>query len=82
MVFFVAWLSAGDGDRNFSGTWVLDEKQSDLRSLPVVPGLVLTVSQEGAVIHCVESDRNGKSRAAGTYAPTTPRPSTSSERSE
>jgi type IV secretion system protein VirB10 len=67
MVFFVAWLSAGDGDRNFSGTWVLDEKQSDLRSLPVVPGLVLTVSQEGAVIHCVESDRNGKSRAAGTY---------------
>ena len=67
MVFSLALLSAADGDRNFSGAWVLDEKQSDLRSLPVAPGLVLTVSQEGAMIHCVESDGNGKSGAAWIY---------------
>jgi hypothetical protein len=64
-VFSVAWLSAADGDRNFSGAWVLDEKQSDLRTLPVAPGLVLTVSQEGAMIRCVESDGTGKSAQRG-----------------
>jgi hypothetical protein len=65
MVFSVAWLLAADGDRNFLGAWVLDEKQSDLRTLPVAPGLVLTVSQQGSMIHCVESDGTGKSAQRG-----------------
>ena len=67
LIVSVAWVSAADGDRNFSGAWVLDEKQSDLRPLPVAPGLVLTVSQDGPAIRCVESDGNGKSGAVWTY---------------
>jgi hypothetical protein len=60
-------LSAADRDRDFSGAWLLDDKQSDLRSLSVAPGLVLTVTQEGSAIRCVESDGNGKSGASWTY---------------
>ena len=67
MVVFLPGLWAADRDRDFSGAWVLDEKQSDLRSLPAAPGLVLTITQEGSAIRCVESDGNGKSGASWTY---------------
>jgi len=60
-------LSAADRDRDFSGAWVLDEKQSDVRSLPVAPGSLLTVTQEASAIRCVESDRTGKTGASWTY---------------
>ena len=60
-------LSAADRDRDFSGTWLLDEKHSDLRSLSVAPGLVLTVTQEGSAIRCAESDGNVKSGPSWTY---------------
>ena len=67
IVISLPWIRAADGDRNFSGAWVLDERQSELRSMPVVPGFVLTVSQEGPAINCVESDRSGKPGASWTY---------------
>jgi len=60
-------LWAADPDRDFSGTWVLDQKQSDLRPLPAAPGLVLTITQEGSAIRCVEADGNGKSGVSWTY---------------
>jgi hypothetical protein len=60
-------LWGADRDRDFSGAWLLDDKKSDLRSLSVAPGLVLTVTQEGSAIRCVESDGNGKSGASWTY---------------
>jgi hypothetical protein len=63
----VTGLRAADGDRDFSGTWTLDQRQSDLRSLPAPPGLLLTIAQEGSVIRCVESDGSGKSGAVWTY---------------
>jgi hypothetical protein len=67
MVSLLPRLPAADGDRDFSGVWILDEKQSDLRSLPVAPGLLLTVTQQGSAIRCVESDGAGKSGASWTY---------------
>jgi hypothetical protein len=63
----VTGLWAADGDRDFTGAWILDQRQSDLRSLPAPPGLLLTIAQEGSVIRCVESDGSGKSGAAWTY---------------
>jgi Bacterial conjugation TrbI-like protein len=67
IVAFPPWLSAADGDRDFSGAWVLDEKQTDLGSLPVAPGFVLTIAQEGSAIRCVESYANGKSGGSWIY---------------
>jgi len=43
------------GDRDFSGNWTLDRQQSDLRGLSVVPGDLLTISQQGATLRCTES---------------------------
>ena len=62
------WLApAADSDRDFSGVWVLDEKQSDLRSLPIAPEPILTVTVEGSALRCVESDASGKPGASWTY---------------
>jgi hypothetical protein len=63
----VTGLRAADGDRDFSGAWTLDQRQSDLRTLPAPPGLLLRIAQEGSVIRCVESDGSRKSGAAWTY---------------
>lgn len=63
-VFFAALpASSSDSDRDFSGTWILDEQQSDVRALPVAPASVLTVTLQGVNMHAVESDRTGKSAA-------------------
>lgn len=73
IVAILAFLSlprlapGADRDRDFSGVWVLDERQSDLRSLPAAPGPVLTVTQEGSTLRCAESDANGKPAASRTY---------------
>jgi type IV secretion system protein VirB10 len=66
-VFCRLELSAADRDRDFAGAWLLDEKQSDLRALPVAPGPVLTVTQENSAIRCMESDGSGQSGASWTY---------------
>lgn len=58
--------AAIDPDRDFSGVWFLDEQKSELASLPSAAPAQLSVSQEGAVIRCAESDKDGKS-AVWTY---------------
>ena len=58
--------AAIDPDRDFSGLWFLDEQKSELASLPSAAPVQLSVSQEGATIHCTESDKDGKS-AVWTY---------------
>ena len=58
--------AAIDPERDFSGLWFLDEQKSELASLPSAAPVQLSVSQEGATIHCTESDKDGKS-AVWTY---------------
>jgi type IV secretion system protein VirB10 len=41
--------------RDFSGTWVLDRQQSDIRALPATPAGLLTIAQQGASIRCTEA---------------------------
>jgi hypothetical protein len=53
--------AAIDPDRDFSGVWFLDEQKSELASLPSAAPAQFSVSQDGASIHCTESDKVGKS---------------------
>jgi Bacterial conjugation TrbI-like protein len=63
----LSWLAPGaDRDHDFAGVWALDERQSELSSLPA-PGLILTVTLDGSTIRCAESDVNGKPGASWTY---------------
>ncbi|HTQ54976.1 MAG TPA: hypothetical protein VMI94_10980 [Bryobacteraceae bacterium] len=48
-------LPAGADERNFSGDWTFDSQRSDLRGLPVHPGAVLSISQQGPVFRCTEA---------------------------
>lgn len=60
----LGWLAAAE-IRDFSGIWSLDRQLSNLRNLPAAPGDVLTVSQQGLVFHCAESDVTWSFRADG-----------------
>ena len=59
--------AATDPDRNFSGVWILDEKQSDVRALPDSPAALLTITQQDEVIRCAEGTPNGSSSATWIY---------------
>src|SRR5580765_1333600 len=58
--------AAIDPDREFSGAWYLDEQESELAGLSSDAPAQLSVRQEGAIIRCMESDKDGKS-AVWTY---------------
>jgi type IV secretion system protein VirB10 len=60
-------LAAADADRDFSGVWILDEPQSDLRGLPSAPGALLNVTQQDALIRCLESDQEGNAATVWVY---------------
>ena len=59
--------AAPDPDRDFSGVWILDEKQSDVRALPDPPAALLTITQQDEVIRCAESSPNGSSSVTWVY---------------
>jgi hypothetical protein len=48
-------LLAGADERDFSGNWTLDQEQSNLRGLPVSPGPVLTIGQQGSTLRCTDA---------------------------
>jgi type IV secretion system protein VirB10 len=50
VALLVASSAAAQGDRNFSGSWVLDAGRSDIRSVWVVPGGFLRVDQTAAAL--------------------------------
>jgi hypothetical protein len=58
-------LASGD-DRDFSGNWTLDTQQSNLRGLPVSPGTILAVTQQGSGFRCTESGVTWSFRVDGT----------------
>jgi type IV secretion system protein VirB10 len=61
-------LAAGtDPDRDFSGVWLLDEQQSDIRALVAAPGAVLNVSQQDLTIRSTETQKDGKPTALWLY---------------
>jgi len=59
--------AAPDPDRDFSGVWILDEHQSDLRALPAPPAAQLNITQQGDVIRCTETAADGTSPATWVY---------------
>ena len=59
--------AAPDPDRDFSGVWILDEQQSDVRALPAPPAALLTITQQDEFIRCTESSQNGGSSATWVY---------------
>jgi len=59
-------LLAGVDDREFSGNWILDEEQSNLRGLPDSPGARLTVRQEGSSFRCSDGSSAWSFRADGS----------------
>src|SRR5512133_2077796 len=59
-------LLAGGNDRDFSGTWTLDEQQSSLRGLPASPGPLLTIDQQGAAFRCTEAGVSWSFRVDGS----------------
>ena len=59
--------AAPDPDRDFSGVWTLDEKQSDVHALQDTPAALLTITQQDEVIRCTESSPNGSSAATWVY---------------
>jgi len=40
--------------RDFSGNWILDLPQSNIRALPTAPGASLTIAQQDTTIRCTE----------------------------
>jgi len=58
-------LASGD-DRDFSGNWTLDSQKSNFRGLPVNPGAVLTVTQQGSGFRCTESGVTWSFRVDGS----------------
>ena len=59
-------LITAAGDRDFSGTWALDQQHSKPGGLPVAPGPLLKVSRQGNVMHCAESGVSWSFRTDGT----------------
>jgi hypothetical protein len=59
--------AASDPDRDFSGVWILDEHQSDLRGLPTAPAALLNITQQESVIQCLETDQDGQSARTWVY---------------
>jgi len=59
-------LLTAAADRDFSGTWVLDQQHSKMGGLPIPPGPSLKVSRQGAVVHCTESGVSWTFRTDGT----------------
>jgi hypothetical protein len=51
---FGLFAASEDPDRNFSGNWSLDRQTGDAGALPAAPAAVLTITQQGSVIHCSE----------------------------
>lgn len=58
-------LLASSVDRDFSGNWTLDQQQSSLRGLPVDPGPLLAISQQGSTFRCTEAGVTWTFRADG-----------------
>jgi hypothetical protein len=52
--------------RDFSGNWILDRQQSDLRNLSETPGGLLTLAQQGSAIRCTEGAAVWTIRTDGT----------------
>jgi type IV secretion system protein VirB10 len=52
-------LPAIDADRDFSGQWVLDARNSNSRALPVPPEPALSVTQQDMAIRCSVPGENG-----------------------
>jgi hypothetical protein len=50
---------AQDPDRNFTGTWKLDEQRSRIDGLPQAPGPLLRIKHQGLRLQCVSSGRDG-----------------------
>src|SRR5579864_695065 len=59
--------AAEDPDRDFTGVWILDEKQSDFRGLPTAPAPVLNITLPPAAIQCVESGPDGQAARTWVY---------------
>jgi hypothetical protein len=59
-------LLAGALDRDFSGNWTLDSQQSNLRGLPITPGGLLAIHQQGDAFRCTESDVTWSFQVDGT----------------
>jgi type IV secretion system protein VirB10 len=52
-------LSAVDADRDFSGKWLLDARNSNARALPIAPDPAITITQQDMAIRCSVSGENG-----------------------
>lgn len=60
-----SFAGSDDPDRDFSGNWVLDQQKSDFRTLPVTPGTLLTITQQGSTIHCADTGSDWLYRTDG-----------------
>jgi len=67
LVLVSSLAAAPDPDRDFSGVWILDEHQSDLRGLPAAPAAQLNITQQDEVIRCTETSEGGTSSATWVY---------------
>jgi type IV secretion system protein VirB10 len=67
LVFVSPLAAAPDPERDFSGVWILDEHQSDLRGLPAAPAALLNITQQEEVIRCMEGAEGGNSSATWIY---------------
>ena len=52
--------------RDFSGNWVLDVPQSNIRTLPTAPSAILTIAQQDTTIRCTEAGAVRTFRIDGT----------------
>ena len=59
MILVRAAAPAQDADRNFTGTWKLDEQRSRVDGLPQAPGPLLRIKHQGLRLQCVSSGRDG-----------------------
>jgi type IV secretion system protein VirB10 len=52
-------LPAADADRDFSGKWFLDARNTNARTLAAPPAPAIEVTQQAAAIHCTVPGGNG-----------------------
>jgi type IV secretion system protein VirB10 len=52
--------------RDFSGNWILDLAESNIRALPTAPGAILAIAQQDTAIHCTEAGATWTFRIDGT----------------